>query len=75
MEEYKEAFAYINEELVELCKYIAVLYDNSDKKFTYDKTNFYLAVIPLTPTFDDVAFFSERKAKYKSNIDFMNCLN
>ena len=75
MEEYKLAFTYINEELVEFGKYIATLYDNSNKQFTYDKKNFYFAIIPLTPTFDDVAFFAERKSKYKANVDFMNCLN
>ena len=75
MEEFKEAFSYINEELVDLCKFLATIYDNSNKRFTYDKSNFYLAVIPLTPTFDDVEFFKERKSKYKSNVDFMKCLN
>ena len=75
MEEYKEGFNYIQEELFVLGKYIATLYDNSDKKFTYDKTNFYFAVIPLTPTFDDSSFFSDRKKNYNSHIDFMKCLN
>ena len=75
VEEYENAFSYINEELIDLAKYIATLYDNSDKQFTYDKKNFYLAIIPLTPTFDDVQFFAERKSNYKSNVDFMNCLN
>ena len=75
MEEFKNGFNYIQEELIELGKYIATLYDNSDKKFTYDKKNFYFAVIPLTPTFDDSNFFKERKKNYKANVDFMKCLN
>ena len=57
MEEFKNGFDYIQEELIELGKYIATLYDNSDEKFTYDKSNFFFAVIPLTPTFDDTNFF------------------
>ena len=75
MEEFKNGFDYIQEELIELGKYIATLYDNSDEKFTYDKSNFFFAVIPLTPTFDDTNFFSERKKNYKANVDFMKCLN
>ena len=75
MEEYKTGFAYIQEELIVLGKYIASLYQNSDKKFTYDKSNFYFAIIPLTPTFDEKDFFAERKSSYKSYIDFMSCLN
>ena len=75
MQEYKEAYTYINDELVELGKYIAELYDNSNKRFTYDKKNFYFALIPLTPTFDDKAFFEERRKNYRANVDFMDCLN
>ena len=75
MEEFKNGFDYIQEELIELGKYIATLYDNSDEKFTYDKSNFFFAVIPLTPTFDDINFFSEREKNYKANVDFMKCLN
>ena len=73
--EYRDAFSYINDELIKLSKYIATLYENSNQQFTYEKKNFYLAIIPLTPTFDDVEFFAERKAKYKSHVDFMKCLN
>ena len=74
-EEYINNFGYIQDELIELGKYLATLYDNSDKKFIYDKTNFFFAVIPLTPTFDDISFFSERKKNYKANVEFMKCLN
>ena len=75
MQEYIYGFNYIKEELIVLGKYIASLYDNSDKRFTYEKKNFYFAVIPLTPTFDDVSFFAERKSNYRANINFMKCLN
>ena len=74
-EEFKNGFNYIQNKLMVLGRYIATLFDNSDKKFTYDKTNFFFAVIPLTPTFDDANFFSERKSHYKANVDFMKCLN
>ena len=73
--EFKNGFNYIQNKLMVLGKYIATLYDNSNQKFIYEKSNFYYAIIPLTPTFDDDSFFAERRSNYRANIKFMKCLN
>ena len=75
MEEYKKSFEYIQKELIKLMKYIANEYIPSRNSFFYESRNFYIALTPIERGFDEIEFFRERKEKYKTHIEFMNCIN
>ena len=75
MEGYKQSFDYIQEELIKLMKYIANEYIPTKQSFFYESKNFYLALTPIERGFDEKEFFRERKEKYKTQIEFMNCVN
>ena len=75
MENYKESFNYIQEELIKLMKYIANEYIPTKNTFFYESKNFYIALTPVERGFDEISFFQERKEKYKTHIEFMNCVN
>ena len=75
MEDYKQSFNYINEELIKLMKYIANEYMPTKGSFFYESKNFYLALAPIERGFDEKEFFKQRRAKYKSHLEFMNCVN
>ena len=75
MEGYKQSFDYIQEELIKLMKYIANEYIPNKESFFYESKNFYLALTPIERGFDEKEFFKERKEKYKTQIEFMNCVN
>ena len=75
MEEFKNGFKFINEELLTFMRFLANQNSITRKSFTFESENFYAAVISLNPSFDDKAFFNQRKRQYKTYIEFMNCLN
>ena len=75
MADYKASFDYIHEELIKLMKYIANEYVPKKDSFFYESKNFYLALTPVEPGFDEAAFFEERKNNYRSQAEFMNCVN
>ena len=75
MADYKESFDYIHEELIKLMKYVASEYIPTKQSFYYDSKDFYIALTPIEPGFDEVEFFQERKQNYKTQAEFMNCVN
>ena len=75
MKEFKTGFEFINDELLTFMRFLANQNSITRKSFTFNSENYYLAVISLNPSFDDRAFFTERKRNYKTYIEFMNCLN
>ena len=75
MEDYKQSFNYINEELIKLMKYIANEYMPTKGSFFYESKNFYLALTPIERGFDEKEFFKQRREKYRSHFEFMNCVN
>ena len=75
MVEFKQIFEDLNDEILKFMRYLANQNTVTRKSFTYDSENFYLAVIPVNPSFDDEAFFRSRKSSYKTYIEFMSCLN
>jgi hypothetical protein len=75
MADYKASFDYIHEELIKLMKYIANEYIPKKDSFFYESKNFYLVLTPVEPGFDEAAFFEERKNNYRSQAEFMNCVN
>ena len=75
MEGYKESFEYIQEELIKLMKYIANEYIPTKNSFFYESKNFYIALSPIERGFDEIEFFKKRKEKYKTQVEFMNCVN
>ena len=75
MEEFKIGFNFINNQLLTFMRFLANQNSITRKSFTFESENFYLAVVSLNPSFDDKAFFNERKRKYKTYIEFMSCLN
>jgi hypothetical protein len=75
MKDYKQSFDYIHEELVKFMKYLANEYIPTKKSFFYESKNFYLALTPVEPDFDDVEFFKERRKNYRTQIEFMKCVN
>ena len=75
MESYQESFSYIQEELIILMKYLVNEYMATKNSFFYESKNFYLALAPVERGFDEISFFQERKEKYKTHIEFMNCVN
>ena len=75
MADYKESFDYIHEELIKLMKYVATEYIPTKESFYYESKDFYIALTPVEPDFDEVEFFRERKINYKTQAEFMNCVN
>ena len=75
MKDYKESFDFINNELINLMKYIANEYKQDKKSFFYESKNFYLALTPVERGFNENLFFKQRREKYKSHFEFMNCVN
>ena len=75
MADYKESFNYIHEELIKLMKYVANEYIPTKESFFYETNNFYLALTPVEPDFDEISFFEERKNNYKTQVEFMKCVN
>ena len=75
MQDYKESFDYIHEELIKLMKYLANEYIPTKESFFYESKNFYLALTPIEPDFDEKAFFENRRINYKTQAEFMNCVN
>ena len=75
MQEYYEAFEYIQTKLVNFLKYVVNILKLESKNFYYNSSNFYIALRLITPSFDEESFFSERKNAYKTYVNFMDCLN
>ena len=75
MKDYKQSFDYIHEELIKFMKYLANEYIPTKESFFYESKNFYLALTPVEPDFDDVEFFKERRKDYRTQIEFMKCVN
>ena len=73
--EFKDAFEYIHNELINLIHYKCNMHINTQIDYVYDSANFYIAVKSVNPTFDEDEFFEERKSNYKSYPKFMTCLN
>jgi hypothetical protein len=73
--EFKEAFPLILQTQLTFLKYIVSLYKTTPNTFKYESDNFYIVIAMVNPTFNDTAFFLDRKANYKSHIKFMECLN
>ena len=75
--EFKEAFKETidKELLLPFMRNLANLNSITRRSFTFDSENYYLAIVPINPSFDDKAFFEERKSKYRTYVDFMSCLN
>ena len=74
MADYKRSFDYIQEELIKLMKYLANEYIPTKDSFFYESKNFYLALTPVEPDFDEVSFFAQRKNNYRTQAEFMNCV-
>ena len=75
MTEFKTVFEYLNTELYTFMRALANLNAITRRSITFTSENYYLAVIPVNPSFDDKKFFEERKKIYKTYIEFMSCLN
>ena len=75
IKEFGNSFNYLNGNLTNFMKFLANENSVTRRTITYESENYYLAVIPLNPSFDDQTFFKERKKKYKTYVDFMSCLN
>ena len=75
MQEYKTGFDYITEEIINLMEYITRLYIPTKNSFYYESKNFYIALTPIEPSFNEKLFFRNRKVMYKSYVEFMNCIN
>jgi hypothetical protein len=75
MEGYKKSFYYIQEELITLMKYLANEYIPTKNSFFYESKNFYIALTPVERGFDEITFFEERRKQYKTQAEFMNCVN
>ena len=75
MADYKENFDYIHEEIIKLMKYIATEYIPNKESFFYESKNFYIALTPVESDFDEITFFEQRKNLYKTQVEFMKCVN
>ena len=75
MSEFKTIFEDLNTELLSFMRYLANQNAITRRSMTYTSENYYLAVVPVNPSFDDKQFFNERKRSYKTYIEFMSCLN
>ena len=75
IKEFKTTFEDLNNLLISFMKYLAIQNSITRNSITFTSENYYLAVIPVNPSFDDQKFFEDRKSNYKTYIDFMNCLN
>jgi len=76
MEEYKEIFVTkIEEEIMTFMKFLASQNAVTRRSIIYTSENYYMAVVPVNPSFDDKTFFQDRKSEYRTYVDFMNCLN
>ena len=73
--EFKEAFEYIHNELINLIHFKCNMHINTQIDYEYSSDNFYIAIKSVNPTFDEAEFFEERKQNYKSFPRFMTCLN
>ena len=56
-------------------KYITNEYMPTKNSFFYESKNFYIALAPVERGFNEKEFFKERRNKYKSQVEFMNCVN
>ena len=75
MAEFKKAFEYLNSELLVFMRFLANQNAVTRRSITFISENYYLAVVPVNPSFNDKKFFQDRKAIYKPHVDFMTCLN
>ena len=75
MTEFKTVFDYLNTELYTFMRTLANLNAITRRSITFTSENYYLACIPVNPSFDDKKFFEDRKKIYKTYVDFMSCLN
>jgi len=75
MTEFKTNFEYLNTELLTFMRFLANQNAITRRTITFTSENYYLAVIPVNPSFDDKKFFEPRKRIYKPYIDFMSCIN
>ena len=76
MQEFKEVFENLNSEiLLVFMRFLANQNAITRRSITFNSENYYLAIIPVNPSFDDKTFFEERKKIYRTYVDFMSCLN
>ena len=73
--EFKEAFEYIHNELINLLYHKCNMHLNTQIEYEYSSSNFYIAIKSVNPTFNEDEFFKKRKNNYKSFPHFMKCLN
>ncbi len=75
MTEFKQVFEELNTDLLSFMTFLANQNAVTRRTMKFISDNYYLAVIPLNPSFDDKKFFEERKSIYRTYVDFMTCLN
>jgi hypothetical protein len=76
MEEFEEIFKEkIEDEILTFMQFLANQNSITRRSIIYTSENYYLAVVPVNPSFDDEQFFQDRKSQYRTYIEFMSCLN
>ena len=76
MEEFEEIFTKkIEDEILTFMQFLANQNSITRRSIIYTSENYYLAVVPVNPSFDDEQFFQDRKSQYRTYIEFMSCLN
>ena len=73
--EFKEAFEYIHNKLIEIIHYKCNMHINTQISYEYSSDNFFISINSVNPTFDENEFFEERKNNYRTFPRFMTCLN
>ena len=75
VEEFKLIFENLNTFLLTFMRHLANQNAITRRTIIFTSENYYQAIIPVNPSFDDKKFFAGRKSIYKTHIDFMSCLN